>query len=51
MRNKPDFSSLEFHQRLTWTQSEDGHTIEGLAEVSDDGAHWEDDLRITYRRT
>jgi hypothetical protein len=50
MRNKADFSPLEFHQRLTWTVSEDGRSINALGEISHDGAVWEDDIRITYRR-
>jgi hypothetical protein len=50
-RTKPDFSPLDFHQRLTWTLSEDGQTITGLAEMSEDGQTWQDDLHITYRRT
>jgi hypothetical protein len=50
-RNKPDFSPLDFHQRLTWTLSGDSQTITGLAEISEDGKTWEDDLHITYRRT
>ena len=50
VRNKPDFSPLEFHQRLTWTLSEDGRSISGLGEISQDGTQWEDDIHITYRR-
>ncbi|MGH2738971.1 MAG: hypothetical protein ACRDH6_00585 [Actinomycetota bacterium] len=50
-RAKPDFSPLDFHQRVTWTLSEDGQTIAGIGEMSEDGETWEDDLRITYRRS
>ena len=50
VRIKPDFSSLDFHQRLTWTVSEDGRSISALGEISDDGTRWEDDIHITYRR-
>ena len=51
VRDKPDFSPLDFHQRLTWTLSEDGQTIDGLGEISRDGEQWEEDIRITYRRS
>jgi hypothetical protein len=51
VRDKPDFSPLEFHQRLTWTVSQDGRSISGLGEISHDGTRWEDDVHITYRRT
>ena len=50
-RNEPDFSPLDFHQRLTWTLGRDSQTITGLAEISDDGEKWEDDLHIAYRQT
>jgi hypothetical protein len=49
VRDKPDFSRLDFHQRLTWTLSEDGRTISGLGEMSQDGEIWQDDIHITYR--
>ena len=51
VRDKPDFSPLDFHQRLTWTVSEDGRSISALGEISQDGIEWEDDIHITYRRT
>ena len=51
VRAKPDFSPLDFHQRLTWTVSEDARTISGLGEISQDGTKWEDDIHITYRRS
>jgi hypothetical protein len=41
----------EFHQRFTGTLRDEGNTIEGLAELSNDGSNWADDLVITYRRT
>jgi hypothetical protein len=41
-----------FSQRVTHTLSDDGNAINGQAELStDDGATWEPDLAITYRRT
>lgn len=40
-----------FSQRFTHTLSDDGNAISGQAELStDDGATWEHDLAITYRR-
>lgn len=44
-RDSPGFS-----QRFTGTFSDDGNTIVGLCELNRDGAHWKDDLRITYRK-
>jgi hypothetical protein len=44
-RDAPGFS-----QRFTGTFSDDGNTITGLAELSQDGSTWDDDLAITYRR-
>ncbi|MGH2758317.1 MAG: hypothetical protein ACRDKJ_02015 [Actinomycetota bacterium] len=51
VRSKTDFSPLEFHQRLTWTLSEDGQTMAALGEISQDGVTWEEDINVTYRRT
>ena len=40
-----------FSQRVTHTLSDDDSTINGQAELSrDDGATWENDLAIAYRR-
>jgi hypothetical protein len=39
-----------FSQRFTGTFSADGNAIAGVAELSQDGATWEEDLRITYKR-
>ena len=44
-RDAPGFS-----QRFTYTFEDDGSTIVGVAQLSRDGATWEDDLKITYRR-
>jgi hypothetical protein len=44
-RDAPGFS-----QRFTGTFSDDGNTITGLAELSQDGSTWDADLAITYRR-
>jgi hypothetical protein len=44
-RDAPGFS-----QRFTGAFGSDGSTIDGLAELCRDGATWERDLPITYRR-
>ncbi|WP_224248215.1 DUF1579 domain-containing protein [Hyalangium gracile] len=44
-RNAPGFS-----QRFTGTFAEDGDTLIGLWQLSQDDTHWDDDLRVTYRR-
>jgi hypothetical protein len=44
-RDGPDFS-----QRVTATFSDDGNTITSHGQLSRDGASWEDDLALTYRR-
>ena len=41
----------EFSQRLTLTFGDDDNTMEGLAKLSYDSETWQDDLRITYRRS
>ena len=51
LRDRPDLSPLDFSQRFSGTLSSDGNTITGLWEMSKDGATWENDLWITYRRT
>jgi hypothetical protein len=40
-----------FSQRFTGTFSDDGNTITGRGQFSRDGASWEDDLALTYRKT
>ena len=50
-RTKPDFSDLNFWQRFEGRFGEDGRTIEGRWETSQDaGATWELDFHMTYRR-
>jgi hypothetical protein len=44
-RDAPGFS-----QRFTGTFSDEGDTILGTWQLQTDDVHWEDDLRITYRR-
>jgi hypothetical protein len=39
-----------FSQRFTGLLSDDGNTIDGRSQLCRDGAHWADDLQITYRR-
>jgi hypothetical protein len=45
-RDAPGFS-----QRFTGTFEDGGNTIRGLWKLSRDDTTWEDDLRITYRRS
>jgi len=44
-RNAPGFS-----QRFTGTFAEGGDTIIGVTQLCRDDVHWNDDLKITYRR-
>jgi hypothetical protein len=50
LRDSPDFSPLDFAQRFTGTLSDDGDTIRGRWEKSDDGSSWELDFELTYTR-
>jgi hypothetical protein len=50
LRTAPDFSPLPFSQRFTGTFADGGDTIRGRWEASPDGAAWERDFDITYRR-
>jgi hypothetical protein len=45
-RDAPGFS-----QRFTGTFSDGGNTITGRGQLSRDGANWDDDLALTYRKT
>ncbi len=45
-RDAPGFS-----QRFAGTFAPDGRAIDGQWELSRDGTTWDDDLRITYRRS
>jgi hypothetical protein len=49
-RQSPDFTPLDFWQRFTATISPDGDTISGAWEKCFDGATWEHDFDLTYRR-
>lgn len=44
-RNAPGFS-----QRFTGTFADGGDTIVGVSQLCKDEVHWNDDLKITYRR-
>jgi hypothetical protein len=44
-REVPDFS-----QRFTGTFGDNGQTITGRWESSSDGAHWEHDFDLTYKK-
>jgi hypothetical protein len=50
-RESADFSPLDFRQRFTGTFSPDGNTISGAWEKCFNGAGWEHDFALTYRRT
>ncbi|MET0764976.1 MAG: hypothetical protein ABWY29_08920 [Blastococcus sp.] len=50
LRRTADDSPLDFHQRFIGRLSEDGDTIAGQWEISDDGGAWRTDFRLTYRR-
>jgi len=49
-RTKPDFSALDFCQRFTARLSDDGATIDGEWQHSQDGQRWTRDFRLTYTR-
>lgn len=44
-RDEPSFA-----QRFSITREGDGNTMSGKGEMRRDGAHWEDDLSLTYTR-
>jgi len=50
-RTEPDFSPLDFSQRFIGTFSDDGRTIAGRWEKSEDGTKWELDFELTYSLT
>jgi hypothetical protein len=50
-RESADFSPLNFRQRFTGTFSQDGNTISGAWEKCFNGAGWEHDFALTYRKT
>jgi hypothetical protein len=50
-RTAADFSPLDFSQRYTGTLSDDGSTIRGAWESSNDASSWEHDFELVYTRT
>jgi hypothetical protein len=50
LRDKPDFTPLEFAQRYVGQLGPDGDTIDGRWEISDDGTTWRVDFTLTLRR-
>ena len=50
LRDRPDFSPLDFSQRFTGTFSEDGAQIVGQWELCRDAEHWEHDFDLTYTK-
>jgi hypothetical protein len=50
LRDKADFSPLDFSQRYTGTFSGDGKTIVGAWQICHDGKTWEHDFDLTYIR-
>jgi hypothetical protein len=49
-RTKADFSPLDFCQRFGGTVSDDGATIDGEWQNSQDGQRWTRDFGLTYTR-
>jgi len=49
-RDSADFSPLPFPQRFAAAVSADGDTIRGAWQKSTDGASWQHDFALTYRR-
>jgi hypothetical protein len=47
-RTWADFSPLAFSQRFTGTFSDDGTTIAGCWETSNDGSNWAHDFALLY---
>ena len=50
VREKPDFSPLDFSQRFTGTLSQDGSVISGDWETSVNGAAWAHDFELRYQK-
>jgi hypothetical protein len=49
-RNSADFSPLNFSQRFTGRFGDDGKTINGRWETSNDGSTWEHDFDLSYTK-
>jgi hypothetical protein len=50
IRDKPDFTPLDFAQRFTGTFTDAGTAIAAIWETSEDGKHWHTDFELTYTR-
>lgn len=50
LRDRPDFSPLDFAQRFVGRLSPDGDTIDGRWELAEDGTNWRVDFELVYRR-
>jgi len=50
LRDKPDFTPLEFSQRYVGQLSPDADTIDGRWEVAEDGADWRLDFTLVFHR-
>ena len=50
LRDKPDFSPVDFSQRFTGTFRDDSAAIVGRWEISHDGVRWEHDFDLAYMR-
>lgn len=50
LRDSPDFSPLNFHQRFIGSFSDDGGTIAGRWEGRNEGSDWQLDFDLTYSR-
>ena len=50
LREKPDFTALDFSQRYRGELSSDGKVIEGRWEIAHEPGAWEVDFQLTYRR-
>jgi hypothetical protein len=50
LRDKPDFSPLDFSQRFRGVFSDDANVIDGRWETSEDGSSWELDFELRYTR-
>jgi len=49
-RTTPDFSPLPFSQRFRGVLSDDGRSIHGAWELSDDGTSWRHDFDLAYTK-
>jgi hypothetical protein len=50
LRDKPDFSPLDFAQRYTGELSDDGSRIDGAWEIKEPGEDWRLDFTLNYVR-